>query len=500
MTVQLRPYQTNSIDALRSQIAQGKKKPILFAPAGSGKTEIACALILEAIKKGSRCAFIVDRVSLVDQTSERFGKYGISHGVMQASHWNWNPMKRVQICSAQTIEKRKGFNLSDFDLVIVDECHCMRKFITAQIQGSETVTIGLTATPFTKGLGQVYNGMVNLVTTNELIAQEFLTPLKVYMAKAFDVSGMKIVAGEWSADEIANRGTAIIGDIVETWEQKVMEHFGEQVKTIVFAATVDHGAKLVAEFQAKGYDFRQISYKDGDDDARRAVIEEFRRPDSTITGLVSCEVFTKGFDVPDVKCGISARPYRKSLSSHIQQLGRVMRTAEGKDYGLWLDHSGNYMRFYEDTEKVFESGLNNLDMDKLDSTPRKEPEEAEKTLVVCSCGYVLKPSDDRCPQCGKERRRKVVELLPGEVGEVVAKGANRNATWDEKANFMGELKAYEMAHGYKGGWAAHKYRAKYGVWPNDPRVKNAAPRHYSPEVANWIRSQNIRWAKSRKSA
>jgi hypothetical protein len=66
-----------------------------------------------------------------------------------------------------------------------------------------------------------------------------------------------------------------------------------------------------------------------------------KEPDSAIHGLIACDILTKGFDVPDVMIGVSARPYTKSLSAHIQQMGRVMRPSEGKTFALWLDHSGS---------------------------------------------------------------------------------------------------------------------------------------------------------------
>src|SRR5690606_16724047 len=184
--------------------------------------------------------------------------------------------------------------------------------------------------------------------------------------------------------EIEERGLDIIGDIVSEWQNKTEKHFGGPVKTIVFSATVAHGEELCRQFNAAGFNFQQISYKDGGDEHRRALIAEFRKPDSVIHGLISCEVFTKGFDVEDVLCGISARPYRKSLSSHIQQMGRVMRRAPGKDYGLWLDHSGNCLRFRDDTQSIFQDGVSTLDDGKMEDKARKEPTEKERAELRCS--------------------------------------------------------------------------------------------------------------------
>jgi superfamily II DNA or RNA helicase len=61
-------------------------------------------------------------------------------------------------------------------------------------------------------------------------------------------------------------------------------------------------------------------------------IAEFAKPDSSITGLIACDILTKGFDVPDVMIGVSARPFSKSFSQHVQQMGRVMRAAPGKEF------------------------------------------------------------------------------------------------------------------------------------------------------------------------
>ncbi len=483
---------------LRAGVAAGKRKQVLVAPTGAGKTEIACHMLDEASKKFSRALFIVDRVVLVDQTSERLDKYGITHGVIQAGHWRWRPYERIQVCSAQTLERR-GIP-ADVQVVFVDEAHGMRKKVTQFLEDTDAVVIGLTATPFTKGMGRVYEGMVNVTTTNELIARQYLAPLKIYAAKAIRTEGMKVVAGEWSEKEIEERGLEIIGDIVSEWQDKTEKHFGGPVKTIVFSATVEHGAELCRQFQGVGYNFQQISYKDGGEEHRRALIEEFRKPDSKIHGLVSCEVFTKGFDVADVLCGISARPYRKSLSSHIQQMGRVMRSFPGKEFGLWLDHSGNVMRFHDDVEDVFEHGVQEMDDGKREEKAKKEPTEEERELIRCSgCGYVVSASDEKCPSCGKERKRRaaLIDQVAGQMVEIDGNRLNQKTSWDDKRRFIGGLRAYANEHGYNPGWVAHKYRAKFGVWPNDPRVKNEPASEYDFDTARWLKSQQIAWAKRR---
>ncbi|CAM2155492.1 Type III restriction enzyme, res subunit [Paraburkholderia tropica] len=471
--INLRGYQHASIEGLRAGARGGHRAQVLMAPTGAGKTEIGAFLCEEVNRKGRRAAFIVDRVNLVDQTSERFDKYGIPHGVIQADHWRRRLYERIQICSAQTIEKRGFF--PDLDLLIVDECHAMRKATAALIQNrTDLRVIGLSATPFTKGMADLYSNLVNVCTTNELIGEGFLVPLQIYAARAVDMTGAKVVAGEWSEKEIEKRGMSIVGDIVSEWIDKTNLHFGGPVKTIVFSATVEHGHELCRQFNEHGYNFQQISYLDGNPDERKAIIDEFKKPDSTIHGLVSCEVFTKGFDCSDVLCGIAARPYRKSLSSHIQQLGRVMRPHAGKTFGLWLDHCGNALRFGEDTAHIFANGLDALDSGDLDKKARAEPSEKEKKELVCSCGFVLPPACRSCPACGAEReRRSLVENVAGvmeAVGGVTAPTAKTPTYLKDKTSVWRQLCCLAIGRNPQNPEKAKKFALAqflnlYGHWP-----------------------------------
>jgi superfamily II DNA or RNA helicase len=324
----------------------------------------------------------------------------------------------------------------------------------------------------------------------------------MYAAKAIDMTGAKVIAGEWAEKEIEERGKTIIGDIVAEWQDKTRLHFGGPVKTIVFSATVEHGEELCKQFNAAGYNFQQISYKDGSDEHRRALIDEFRKPDSIITGLVSCEVFTKGFDVPDILCGIAARPYRKSLSSHIQQMGRVMRTAPGKSFGLWLDHCGNVLRFKEDTDEIFSNGLAALGEGDRDAKARKEPSPKEKKEITCSCGYVFPYRMDVCPACGKEHKRlSTVETVAGVMELVGGKPlpgflADRKSVWRQIASLSMERKKGDVEAAKK--FAKAQYMNIYQEWPKSDSMSDTEP--CTLQVKNKVMGNLLRYVKGRAKA
>lgn len=488
MELHLREHQQEVIDKLRNGFKAGHRAQLLYAPTGFGKTECAIHLLKATADNYKRAAMVLDRIVLVDQTSMRLTKYNINHGVMQSGHWKYNSTERIQVCSAQTLERRADF--PDIDLLIVDECHIARAQTSEFIKSNPKVrVIGLTATPFTKGLGDLYTNVVCASTTEWLIQKQWLAPLKVYIAKEIDMTGAKKVAGEWSQDEATKRGMQITGDIVDEWVKKTHEIFGKPMKTIVFCSGVAHGASLVERFAQKGYNFVSISYKD-DDEFKRAAIEDFAKPDTQINGLIATDILTRGFDVSDVMIGVSARPFSKSLSSHIQQMGRVMRPHAGKEFGIWLDHSGNYLRFRDDWDEVFSEGVN--DLKNKGEVAHREPSEKKKKESKCPvCSHLWPPATDTCPSCGHIRvRRNAIDSRAGELVELGTSVAKDKKA--DKQDFYSQLLYVAKERNYNQHWASHKYREKFGVWPKGLDQTLAPP---TLTTQSWIRSRNIAWQK-----
>ena len=487
MELNLREHQLAVVDALRNGFKSGYRTQLLYAPTGFGKTEVAIYLMKAALEKGTRAAILLDRLVLVEQTSMRLSKYRLNHGVFQSGHWMHDPSKKLQVCSAQTLESRKDF--PDLDLLIVDECHVMRRQTVEYIQSTKAKVIGLTATPFTKGLGNVYENVITGAATEFLVDRNWLSPLRVFIAKEIDMTGAKKVAGEWSQDEATKRGMQITGDIVQEWIKKTHEIFGGPRKTIVFCAGVEHGADLVRQFAAHGYNFVSISYKDHDD-VKAEAIKEFSKPDTQIHGLIATDILTRGFDVSDVMVGVSARPFSKSLSSHVQQMGRIMRSHDQKKFGVWLDHSGNYLRFRDDWEQVYSEGVESLDDNK--EKPKKEPTEKEKKDAKCRvCDHVWPVKSDICPNCGCVREKKpMIEVIPGALEELGGVAGRQ-----DRQRFYSELLFIAQMKNYNPHWAAHKYREKFGVWPRGLDEGSSVP---TPATINWVKSRQIAWAKAQR--
>jgi superfamily II DNA or RNA helicase len=488
MTIELRPYQVEAIEQARAAIRAGAKNVLICAPTGSGKTVLASHLIAESKAKGRRSAFVVDRLSLINQTSDTFDRYGIDHGIIQSSHPRFYPSRPVQICSIQTVARRRW---PEAQLIVVDEAHTVTETVKKRIEPRNTVTVGLTATPFTKGLGKLYDAIINVTTTNKLIADGFLSPYRIFACAEPDMAGVKVVAGEWEQGETESRALQVVGDVVEEY----LKH-GESRKFICSAVNTAHVQELQRQFLAAGINAATYTYKDRDED-RVETVDEFRKSDSRIKGLITVTAASKGFDVPDIGCVIMARPLRKSLAEHIQFFGRGLRIAEGKKDCLILDHSGNCTRFWEEWNLFFELGCSELDDGKKQEKKKPEPKPDLEPVTCPSCRAVHKPMPF-CPECGHEYPKRIaVEHVPGTLKELVATGNTdllRKQLWPQVVHHVlqstedmerAQRKAQAIYHELTGGFAKAK-------------VEHTTPVPCTREVANKIKANQIRWAKNRQ--
>lgn len=478
----LREYQARAIEALRQNIRAGIKNQILSASTGAGKTVCAAYLLHECNEKYKRAVFVADRIPLIDQTSRTLDEYGIPHGVIQADHWRRRGYERIQVASAQTLQRRQW---PDADLIIVDEAHTLSRTVIDRIKSRDTITIGLTATPFTKGLGKFYDAAVSVTTTNQLINDKFLVPFRVFAASEPDMSGAKVTAGEWTDNEAAKRSMPIVGDCVTEY----LKH-GQGRKFIAFGCTIAHCQELQRQFMAAGV-VCELYVHGTPDAARRDMVEEFRKPDSYIRGLISVAALAKGFDVPDVGVIIMARPLRSSLAEHIQILGRGLRIHPGKEECLVLDHSGNCQRFWPQMQAFFEEGAQELDDGKPKPKTKAKHNVQDEALKCPKCACVHARAK-HCPACGHVyQSRSHIEHQVGELVEFQGAVTSR----DEKQRFYSELLGIAEQRGYKPGWAYHKYYEKFRVNANGLKQEPIAP---SPSTLSWVRSRNIAWAKQKE--
>lgn len=506
MSINLRPYQVDSIRGLWANIENGVMRQVLCAPTGGGKTEIAMRMIQAFQKAGKHSYFVCDRQSLVDQTSRRFHGADVKHGVLMGSQ-SRSTWHDTLVVSSQTLERR-GFDwrADNFllapdskvfpDVVIIDECHEKRKKILDAVKEHDILTIGLTATPYTKGLGKDYEAVVNVTSTTDLIDQGYLSPLRVVAARSeVNVDGLTYnSAGEWKREDLSGRVMEITGDVLEEWTRHTTDLFGGPAPTIVFTPSVADSQDIARRFQEAGHDFRVVHYKQSPEE-KEDVLAAYRTGECD--GVVSCQMLTRGFDAPQTRCLVIAYPLRKSLTMHIQMLGRVMRIAEGKEFGLVIDHTGNYMGFYADTQRHFDEGCNSLDEGKRKKAARSSGESVRH--LKCKCGTVFPPRTQFCPNCGAERPKAPTRLVIRggkleEVDQIDGRGYSdgiefNGDLWQEVCAVACKLSRGDEDRARRMAFA--KFKDWTGRWPGKPfRWTSREP---DPAIAKYEREQFRKW-------
>ncbi len=483
--MELRPHQEKAVQMLRYSLSQGKRRPILAAPCSFGKTITAAHIFQQAVARGKRGIFICDRIKLVEQSLEAFDLQGIETGVMQGNHQRSDHSMPVQIASIQTLSRRSRMPI--FDFAIVDECHAVHKHLLKMMQAYNNVPfIGLSATPFSKGLGNVYDDLIVPISPVELLEENYLCPIHYYggtKVRLEDVRRRALPTGGTDYDPKSlshkiEKDTCLAGHIVNNW----LKH-GENSQTIAFSPSIKHSKYMVELFRDNGISAEHI---DGYTDPELREVM-YRAHDRGEFKILSCsKLLNVGYDAPNVRCLIDCYP-TTSLIAYVQRAGRIARTAPNKPYAIYLDHSGNVSR-HGFAERVVPSELDTGDRPFSETKQTKEKKESkvwecpecyqQRTGVKCPCGYELPRVAQLQHDQQMLKRMTAVER------------ANATHTDDDKAEFLGELQLHARNKGFKEGWAGHLFKQKFGVWPDGIVAKPAT--EISESVRKYIQYHNIK--------
>jgi len=482
----LRQHQSKAITLLREAMLSGKRRVVLQLPTGAGKTRTAAEIVLSAIGKGKRVCFTVPAISLIDQTVEAFEAEGIADlGVIQADHPRTDYSCPVQIASLQTMTKR---GVPECDIVIVDECHLQHAVVPKWMADNPSrVFIGLSATPWARGMADHWQGLVSPVSMQELIDAGFLSPFRVFAPSHPDLTSVGTVAGDYNQGQLADvmGESRLVADVVETWIKRA-----ERRPTLVFAVDCAHARKLQEQFASVGV---SMGYCDAYVDRIERQLLFNRMARGEIAGIVNVGTLTTGVDA-DVRCIVMARP-TKSEMLFVQCIGRGLRTAPGKADCLILDHADNHARLGFVTDIHHPELLSGKDKAPVTRKEKGEPMPRE----CASCGTLKAPKVRECPSCGfTPTRQSEIEFEEGQLVEV-AKGAKAKPTMADKCAFYSQVLWIARERGRSTGWAAHTYRDKFKVWPVGD-AKAALPSPPCDEVISFVKAKDIRFMKGRAKA
>jgi len=324
---------------------QKQRSVMLQMPTGTGKTHVFCDIAKHFYKQGKgRVLVLAHRNELIQQIKERMSKFGISSGIIKSGH-KIEENRQVQIASVQTLCRRdKVLFLNNISLIIVDEAHHTPSSTYVAIldtyQREHTKLLGVTATPLRldgKGFEKIFDNLICSHPFKWFIENSFLSPVRHYasdIVKLENVSVVKSREGYRDYDEKqAERyylNKTVMADIIDSYSR-----FGENKKAVVFAITIKHAEEISKRFNEAGYNSCVISSSTKPNE-RHLHLENFKK--GKIQILVNVDIFSEGFDCPDIEVVQIVRP-TKSLVKYLQMVGRVTRTAKEKKYAIILDNA-----------------------------------------------------------------------------------------------------------------------------------------------------------------
>lgn len=458
MTISLRPYQQSAIDQVRDAFRAGHRAPLLVAATGAGKTVMFGAITQSAADRGKSVMVIAHRRELIRQASRKLAETGVEHGIIAPG---FTPTRHpVQVASVQTLGRRIE-RIAAPDLIIFDEAHhaVAGQWATVTAAFPHARILGVTATPERldgRGLGMeaggCFDAMVMGPQAGELIAAGFLSPARVFApAHAPDLSGVRTKGGDYEHAGLsaAMSRPTITGDAITHYAR----HAPGQ-PAILFSPSVQHAEDMAAAFRAAGW--RAVAASGSSPAAER---------DAAIAGLAtgavqvlcSCDLISEGLDVPAVGCVILMRP-TKSLGLYLQQVGRGLRPAPGKDALIVLDHAGNTLTHGP------------IDMPRewsLAGRPKRAAKDQPAPARQCpSCFSVHHPAP-ACPECGHvyEVKARETQHVAGDLVELDADKLARLRT--EKLHVLlkaakneDDIRLIAKARGYRPNWVTHVLTSK----------------------------------------
>lgn len=335
---------------------QSHRSVMLQMPTGTGKTRLFVSIAKDLHNWGAKnkmavkILILAHRKELIDQISTNVGvRYGLAHGLIVSQNQE-NRLYPVQVGSVPTLNRRlEKWSDKDFDVIIIDEAHHVKANSYKKILSEYPTAriLGVTATPYRlngAGFRPEFDELIISPSVAEFIKRGYLCEYDYYSIKSESLL----------QNQINNMALNLDGDYLDSAMMDVMDRdsiragiietylkIAKGKKGIVYTVNCDHNRHICEKFISEGVKAVAID-SDTPKEKRDEIVRNFRN--GKIDVLCNVNIFSEGFDCPDVEFIQLARP-TKSLSLFLQQIGRGLRPCAGKERAIILDNVGLYNKF-----------------------------------------------------------------------------------------------------------------------------------------------------------
>lgn len=328
-------------------------------PTGTGKTRLFTSIIRDINVWGLRrnlnyrVLIIAHRSELIEQSSRSLDKYHIKHGVLAGTMKDKRDLTQaIQVASIQTITHPSNRCLIEdlqFDFIIIDEAH---HAVASSYQKlwefcPDSKKLGVTATPWrmnNSGFARIFDAYIPSMSIKEFIKKGWLATYKYYsipinseIIKSIEAIREFDIDGDYKNSALIEvfDTSKIRAQLYESYSKNA---FGK--KGIIYSISREHSEHICYQYRQHNISIENIDSKTPTK-VRENIIKAFK--DGEIDIIVNVDIFSEGFDCPDIEFIQLARPTR-SLVKYIQQVGRGLRK-NGDKRCIILDNVGMYSRF-----------------------------------------------------------------------------------------------------------------------------------------------------------
>lgn len=341
-TIELRDYQQEAIDNLKKMRADGKTIALLYHATGVGKT-ITAATDAKAV--GGRTLFLVNALKLASQAKETFAKVWPEATLGEYTGSQKDMTQTVIFATVQSISKDlEKFSPTDFDYLIVDECHhaaanTYQKIFT---YFHPKFILGLTATPERsdgEDMLELFQNVAHKMDLKTAVERGVLVPIRCIRVKTnIDLIDVRINGIKYNSQDLESKL------FIPERNQLIVDTYLKYVngkKTVIFCASVDHAAEIAKLLRDSGVKAEAVSGRDRVE-VREKILKDYETGSTNV--LCACDLLNEGWDSPHTTVLFMARP-TMSKTIYLQQLGRGTRRCPGKEDLLVIDFVDNANMF-----------------------------------------------------------------------------------------------------------------------------------------------------------
>lgn len=370
---------------------------MLQMPTGTGKTHVFCEIIR---RKNVGTLILAHRIELIKQIQERLADLNIIAGIIMGGQ-QYNPEYEIQVASISSLNQSKEYP-KNISLIVIDEAHhstaiSYNKILEFYRNIKDLKILGVTATPCRldgSGFNSIYETLIVSKSIKTFIKNNMLANIKHLATSIPNLKNISLGIGKNGIDYVDSQlsdyminDKTIMSELIESYKK-----YSNNKKCIVFAVDKKHSKSIVERYIAEGIKAEFID-SDTPPDSRRQIIEKFKLGEFQV--LCNVEIFTEGFDCPDIEVVQLARP-TKSLILYLQMVGRGLRNKNNQskqllildNAGLWKTH-GLITKEHLWTLNGIEKSYDTIAIKDPDTKEVKEQERPKNIIEIFGLGMDL---------------------------------------------------------------------------------------------------------------